>query len=348
MESSIEPFKGLLLGLFFITVGAGINFALLFDQPIAILGLVLLLVFLKGGVLFFLTVIFKLRRRQRWLFTLSLAQAGEFGFVLASFALQQRVISSDLAEMALLVIALSMLMTPLFFILYDYLSKRMLDPTDPTPEDDVDEHEEIIIAGIGRFGQVVNRLVQSSGFNTTVLDHDLATIQLMRKFGFKSFFGDPTRPEMLHAAGFDTAKVLVVAVDDKAAATQLVKYARATRPDITIIARARDRLHVYELYQAGADKIVREMFDSSLRAGRYVLESMGLSDYEAEEIEHAFFTHDRAALAELAELWDPNIPISQNEAYVTRSRELNKDLEASLVAQLGNGRAKPAPSSSES
>ncbi|MGC8201949.1 monovalent cation:proton antiporter-2 (CPA2) family protein [Aliiroseovarius sp. PTFE2010] len=340
LESDIEPFKGLLLGLFFITVGAGINFGLLFDRPANIIALVVSLVLLKGILLFLIATIFGLRRRQRMLFTLSLAQAGEFGFVLVSFALQLNVLTQQLGETVLLVVALSMLFTPLLFILYDYLSKKMNDTGPDIPHDEVDDPQQVIIAGIGRFGQVVNRLVQSSGFQTTVLDSDLATIQLMRKFGFKGFFGDPTRPEMLHAAGLDDAKVLVVALDDRAAANKLVKYARSKRPDITIISRAHDRLHVYELYQAGADKIVREMFDSSLRAGRYVLESMGLSDFEASELEFAFFRHDRASLRELAELWDPAVPVSENTAYLERSKVLDKELETALVQQLDQAREK--------
>jgi len=340
LESDIEPFKGLLLGLFFITVGAGINFGLLFDRPANIIALVVSLVLLKGILLFLIATIFGLRRRQRMLFTLSLAQAGEFGFVLVSFALQLNVLTQQLGETVLLVVALSMLFTPLLFIFYDYLSKKMNDTGPDIPHDEVDDPQQVIIAGIGRFGQVVNRLVQSSGFQTTVLDSDLATIQLMRKFGFKGFFGDPTRPEMLHAAGLDDAKVLVVALDDRAAANKLVKYARSKRPDITIISRAHDRLHVYELYQAGADKIVREMFDSSLRAGRYVLESMGLSDFEASELEFAFFRHDRASLRELAELWDPAVPVSENTAYLERSKVLDKELETALVQQLDQAREK--------
>lgn len=340
LESDIQPFKGLLLGLFFITVGAGINFGLLIAEPILVIGLVLMLALIKGSVLYVLTFVFKLRNRQRWLFTLSLAQAGEFGFVLVSFALQQSVLNNRMGELVLLVVALSMLLTPLFFIAYDRLSKRMEENSagDSTPHDEIDDQQEIIIAGIGRFGQVVNRLVQSSGFGTTVLDHDLPTIQLMRKFGFKGFFGDPTRPEMLKAAGLETAKVLVVALDNRAATNKLVAYARSKRPDLIIVARASDRLHVYELYKAGADKIVREMFDSSLRAGRYVLEGMGLSDFESSELEHAFFRHDRAALRELAELWSPDIPVAENTAYVERAKTLDKELETSLVSQLDQAR----------
>ncbi|MGB5560617.1 MAG: cation:proton antiporter [Paracoccaceae bacterium] len=334
LESDLEPFKGLLLGLFFITVGAGINFQVIFDQPLTIFGLTLTIMLLKGVVLFALGLIFRLRSRNLWLFTLGLAQAGEFGFVLVSFSVQQDVLPFRMGEILLVTIALSMLLTPLFFILYEHLSKRMTEAGDITPDDEISEQGPVIIAGIGRFGQVVNRLVQMSGFPTTVVDHDLKTIQLMRKFGFKGYFGDPTRPELLHAAGLDEAKVLVVALDDRDATIKLVSYARKTRPDLHIVARAFDRLHVFQLYAAGANDIVREMFDSSLRAGRYVLENMGLSEYEAASAEETFFHMDRSALRELARLWDPKMPISENQAYLTKARELDKELETALLAQL--------------
>ncbi|WP_224824428.1 cation:proton antiporter [Cognatishimia sp. MH4019] len=333
LEADIEPFKGLLLGLFFITVGAGINFSVLFGAFFTIVGLTLGMMLVKGLILYGLSLIFKLKGRDQWLFTLGLAQAGEFGFVLISFSLQQNVLSPGMGEMLLLIVALSMLITPLLFIAYDQLSKRMTEEVDTTP-DAIDTQGEIIIAGIGRFGQVVNRMVQMSGLNTIVLDSDLATVELMRKFGFRGFFGDPTRPELLHAAGLKTAKVLVVAMDDRDACTRIVTIARRERPDLHIVARARDRVHVYELYRAGADDIVREMFDSSLRAGRYVLENMGLTEFEASENEKAFYKLDRAAMLELASLWKPGVDVTDNPEYVARAQELNKDLETALVHQL--------------
>jgi CPA2 family monovalent cation:H+ antiporter-2 len=292
----------------------------------------------KGLVLYALAVAFRITGRDRWLFTLGLAQAGEFGFVLISFGLQQRVVGAELSQILLLVVALSMLLTPLAFIAYDQLSRRIHDGgegrdarLDP---DHIDAEGPVIIAGIGRFGQVVNRMVQMAGIRTVVLDHDLATIELMRRFGFKGFFGDPTRPELLHAAGLKDARVLVVALDDKFAAVRLVEYARAERPDLHIVARAHDRVHVYELYRAGADDIVREMFDASLRAGRYVLENMEFSAFEASEMERAFYRHDRRTLRELAELWQPGVPVTENAAYVERARELNTELETALVRAL--------------
>ena len=332
LESDLEPFKGLLLGLFFITVGAGINFDLFFADPLYILALTAGVMLIKGVILYGLGRMFRLKGKDQWLFTLGLAQAGEFGFVLVSFSSQQGVLSDGLAGRLLLVIALSMLITPLLFIIYDLLSRRMGETDDPE-HDEVDEKGTVIIAGIGRFGQIVNRLVQSAGFSTVVIDSNLQTVQMMRKFGFRGFFGDPTRPDLLSAAGLEEAKVLVVAIDDKASATKLVAYARKARPDLHIVARARDRVHVYELYAAGANDIVREMFDSSLRAGRYALENLGLTEFEAAEAEQTFYQHDRKAMRELADLWQPGVPVADLPDYVARSRALNNDLETALATR---------------
>ena len=332
LESDLQPFKGLLLGLFFITVGAGIDFNLLFAGPVLIISIALGAMIIKGLILYGLALLFRLKGKDRWLFTLGLAQAGEFGFVLVSFSLQQGVLTDALGGQLLLVIALSMLITPLLFILYELLSRRV-HVVEDEEHDEVDEQGTVIIAGIGRFGQIVNRLVRSAGFDTVVVDSNLATVQMMRKFGFRGFFGDPTRPDLLNAAGLEDAKVLVVAIDDKPASVKLVRYARKTRPDLHIIARARDRVHVHELYDAGADDIVREVFDSSLRAGRYALENLGLSEFEAAEAEQAFYQHDRMALRELAELWKPGVPVSELPEYVERARKLNSALEMELSAR---------------
>ena len=333
LETDLEPFKGLLLGLFFITVGAGINFVLLFEDATAIISMALLVIIVKGLILFALAKAFRLRGRDQWLFALGLAQAGEFGFVLVSFSVKQSVIPLAIAETLLLVVALTMLIQPLLFVLYDYVSKRDSAAEEQHPDDEIDEQGPVIIAGIGRFGQIVNRLVQASGFKTVVLDNNMETISVMRRFGFKGFLGDPTRPDILRAAGLQKASVLVVALDDQEAALKLVAYARKERPDLHIISRAYARTHVYKLYQAGADDIVREVFDSALRAGRYVLENMGLTDYEAAEMERLFYDHDRETVQQLAELWDPMVPPSQNKAYVERTKELHRELEAALVRQ---------------
>ena len=334
LETDIEPFKGLLLGLFFITVGAGINFAVLWRAPLLLLFLTACLIVAKFVVLWALALIFRIKGRDRWLFSLGLAQAGEFGFVLVAFSTQQGVLPSGLSERILLVVALSMLVTPALFIAYEYLSRRLKESGEEHEADEIDEEGPVIIAGVGRFGQIVNRLVSSSGFKTVVLDNDMDTITLMRRFGVKGFFGDPTRPDLLKSAGIDDARVLVVALDDPEAAVTLVRQARKARPDLHIVARARDRTHVFRLYNAGANDIVREMFDSSLRAGRYVLENMGMSDWEANQAETTFYAHDRHAIRELAEVWKDGIPAHRNEEYVKRAKELQKELETALLEAL--------------
>ncbi|MES2667015.1 MAG: cation:proton antiporter [Pseudomonadota bacterium] len=340
IEADIKPFKGLLLGLFFMTVGIGVNFSVLASAPLTIIGLTLALIGLKCAVLFVVALGFGIRGRDRWLFTLGLAQAGEFGFLIVSFARGEGILPEAMGQIVLLVISLSMLLTPLLFILYDRLAARAAARA-PTPQaDEITEKGRVIIAGIGRFGQVVNRLARTSGVPTVVLDADMGTIETMRRFGVKGFFGDPARPELLAAAGLAEAEVLVVAVDDRDTATRIVKHARHERPDIHIVARARDRVHVYELYQAGANDIVRETFDASIRAGRYVLENMGFTEYEAAKLSQTYFKVDRGAMRDLAELWVPGQPVHLNEAYINRAKQLDRDLETALIEELDEARPK--------
>ncbi|MCA8867737.1 MAG: monovalent cation:proton antiporter-2 (CPA2) family protein [Rhodobacteraceae bacterium] len=333
LESDIEPFKGLLLGLFFITVGAGIDFDILFGDFIRILSLTLAVMLIKALVLLTLARIFKLKGRDQWLFTLGLAQAGEFGFVLLAFSVQTNVLPLELSKSLLLVVALSMLLTPALFILYDWVSKRAKEtvPAHPgQPADEIDETAPIIIAGVGRFGQTINRMISMNGLKTTVLDHNIDTILAQRKFGMKGFYGDPTRPELMQAAGLMKAEILVVAVDDQDAAVKLTKHARRVRPDIHIIARAYDRAHVYRLYQAGASQIVRETFDSSIRAGKYALMKSGIPAYDVETAASDFYDLDRQLLKEMSSLWDPNVPITENKAFMERARELNSQFITAL------------------
>lgn len=334
IEADIKPFKGLLLGLFFMTVGIGIDTRTLFSEPVTILGLTLGLIAVKAAVLLILALVFQLRGHDRWLFALGLAQAGEFGFVLVSFARQQGILSLHQGQIGLLVISLSMLLTPALFIAYEQLARRLRARTPVQAPDEIDEKGRVIIAGIGRFGQVVNRLVRMSGLSTVVLDSDMATIETMRRFGVKGFFGDPANPALLESAGLAEAAILVVAVDDRDNATRIVHYARSQRPDLHIVARARDRVHVYELFQAGANDIVRETFDSSIRAGRYVLENMGFTEYEAAKLSQTYFKVDRAAMRDLASLWVPGQPVHLNDAYVERAKQLDRDLETALIDEL--------------
>ena len=334
LEADLQPFKGLLMGLFFMTVGVGIKFSVLVADPVQVLAMVLGLIALKSLVLVIIAVIFRMRPRDAALFALGMAQGGEFGFLIISIGLSQGALPATDGQMAQLVISLSMLLTPVLFLVYDALSRRFASRQTERPADEITQKGAVIIAGVGRFGQVVNRLVRNSGVPTVVLDSDMSMIDTLRRFGVKGYYGDPSRPELLEAAGLAEAQVMVVAVDEPAKAVQIVRFVRAKRPDIHIVARAFDRVHVYELYQAGANDIVRETFDSSVRAGRYVLENMGFSEYEAASVSKAFFRLDRAAMRDLAELWVPGKPVDRNPAYIERAKKLDSDLETALIKEI--------------
>jgi CPA2 family monovalent cation:H+ antiporter-2 len=348
IEADLKPFKGLLLGLFFMTVGVGIDVEVLAAAPGTVVAMTLGTLVVKAGVLAAVGLAFGLRGRDLWLFALGLAQAGEFGFLIVSFARAEGVLPAETGQIVLLVISLSMLLTPLMFLGYEALARRLAPRGPVHAPDAIDTHGRVIVAGIGRFGQVVNRLVRSAGVPTVVLDSDMTTIETMRKFGVKGFFGDPSRPELLEAAGLASAEVIVVAVDDRENALRIVAHARRVRPDIRIVARARDRVHVYELYQAGADDIIRETFDSAVRAGRYVLENTGFTDYEAAKLSQTYWRMDRAAMRDLAALWTPGQPVHLNEGYVARARQLDSDLETALIDTLYEVRPlAPAPAEEE-
>ena len=337
IESDIEPFKGLLLGLFFITVGAGIDFAVLGEQLALVLGLTLGTMALKAGVLYAIAVTFGITGSDRWLFALGLAQAGEFGFVLISFCLQNDVLPAGIADVLLLVVALSMLLTPLLFILFERVIVPRMTAGQVRENDAIDEVGTTIIAGHGRFGQVVNRLLISNGYTTTLLEHKAELIEGQRKFGTKVFYGDATRPDLLEAAGLREAKLLVVAIDDEAEGLKLIEHARRERPDIHIIARAFDRRSVYRMYQGGTDDIVREVFDGSVRAGRYALEALGMHAYEAEKAATVLVERDNDGLRRLAPLYRDDVSIFENEAYIDLAKQIRDELER---AMRGAGRAR--------
>jgi CPA2 family monovalent cation:H+ antiporter-2 len=334
LEAELKPFKSLLLGLFFITVGMGVNFAILLREPLLVLGLTLGLIAIKIVVLLALSFVFKIKGRDRWLFAFALAQGGEFGFLLVSFARSSGAMGVGAGQMSLLVVSLSMLLAPLMFLAYERAAARFEAARAHSAPDEIDEPGKIIIAGVGRFGQVVHRLVRSTGKSAVVLDNDPEIIERLRRFGVKGYFGDPSRPELLLSAGLMTAEVLVVAVNEKAVATSIVRYARTMRPDLHIVARARDRVHVYELFQAGANDTVRETFDSAVRAGRYVLENTGYSEYEASKLSQTFWRLDRQAMRGLAEVWVPGQPVDKNLAYIKRLQELEKELEAAIMGEI--------------
>lgn len=322
LESDIDPFKGLLLGLFFITVGASINFSLLGENFLLILGLTIGLMLLKALVLLMLSFIFKVDGGHRWLFSLSLAQAGEFGFVLLSFTVANQVIPESVADKLLLCVALSMLLTPLLFVAYDRFIAPKFIESDAREPDTIDEKGKVIIAGIGRFGSVINRIMKSAGYNTVVVDHNAASLETFRKFGIHAYYGDATRPDLLHAAGIEEADLLIVAIDDEEQITSIVHYVRHNYPNIHIVARAISRHHVYSLFAAGANDIVRDTFDSATRAGRSALEALGVHSYEAEKLIKGFIEFDQYALREVASVYDENIPAGENQAYIDKVKEI--------------------------
>ncbi|MHA3977643.1 monovalent cation:proton antiporter-2 (CPA2) family protein [Halovulum sp. GXIMD14794] len=330
LEADIEPFKGLLLGLFFITVGALINFDAFAQDAFLIVSLTLLVMALKAGVLFSLAKLFRIRGSAGWLFTLSLAQAGEFGFVLVSFTTQNGVIPRETGQLLNMIVTLSMLLTPVLFIAYDKLIASRVD-VDRPDDDEIDETGPVIIAGLGRFGQIVNRMLLANGHKTVVLDYHNDLISGLRKFGVRAFFGDPSRPDLLLAAGIRDARVIVIAVDDPEAAVKMVDYVTREHPHVHVVARAYDREHVYRLYAAGARDIVRETFDASVRAGRYAMLAMGHHPFEAERAARLYVKQDRADLADLARLWDPDLTLWENEAYADKAREINQRLNESMM-----------------
>lgn len=324
LESDIEPFKGLLLGLFFISVGAGIDFALLFGDPAVIFGLTAAVMLAKFLVLAILGKIFKLSGGNYWLFALSLAQAGEFGFVLLGFAQSSAIIPSDIGGMLSLVVALSMLLTPALFILYEKGVAPRLSSGETREADAIEEKGSVVIAGLGRFGQVVNRLLSTNGYHAVVLDHDSDLIDMVRRAGHKSYYGDATRPDLLHAAGMEEATLFVAALDDRERQIQVVEHVRHHYPNCKIVARAFDRHHLYELQNAGAHKVVREMFESSLTAGRSSLEMLGMHPFKAERKARAFRRHDFKVLASMKASWDE---AGADHNYLNQARRHAENLE---------------------
>ncbi|MDA8585128.1 cation:proton antiporter [Rhodobacteraceae bacterium] len=334
LESDIDPFRGLLLGVFFITVGAGINFALLWDSLAITLGLTIGLIVLKGAVLFLLGTIYGLRGTDRWLLSLSLAQAGEFGFVLLTFTVANSVLPQGIADQLLLVIALSMLLTPALFVLYDRVIAPKYVKDEAREEDTIEEPGEVIIAGYGRIGTVVDRLLLAAGYKTTVIDYDSNQIDSLRKFGARVYYGDATRPDLLISAGIERAKVLIIAIDGTDKITQLAEYATKTYPNLHVIAAARNRHHVYELWGVGCRDIIRETYDSSLRIGRSALEAMGIPEDKSEGLVDAFNDMDRRSMLEVAHLYDPAIPPTENKAYMARVKEIRGPWQDELSQKM--------------
>lgn len=336
LESNIEPFKGLLLGLFFITVGAGINFQILSDNLAVILGITFGLMILKALVLFSLSYIFKITSSDRWLFALSLAQAGEFGFVLLSFTQQQNVLPTELVQLLSLPVALSMFLTPGLFILFEKVILPKFSVSENEREaDNIEEMGAVIIAGVGRFGQIVNRLLVSNNIPTTALDYQTSQVDMMRSINIKSYFGDATLPDLLHTAGAHDASMIVIAIDQKEAAIELTHYMKLTYPHIKVLARAFDRGHSYQLQKAGADFVISETYHSALELGREALFQLGMHPFQAEQQKHVFLETESTHKDELFSIWKQ---ASEEGGFAEDYKTLFMQLEKTLSEEMGKDR----------
>ncbi|MEH1918264.1 glutathione-regulated potassium-efflux system protein KefC [Nostoc sp.] len=326
LETNIEPFKGLLLGLFFISVGASINFNLLIQQPFLILGLVIGLAIIKFAVLFGLGWLFKLEASQNLLFAFALAQGGEFAFVLFSFATQNNVLTTAVEGIIVAVVALSMVLTPLIMLINEKFVQSRFVTTAVEPEADSihDNENPVIIAGFGRFGQIVGRLLIANGFKATVLDHNPTQIDMLRRFGFKVHYGDASRIDLLHTAGARQAKLFVLAIDDRQKSLETVDRVRKYFPHLKILARAIDRNHAYELLRRRVEVVERETFGSAIEMGVETLKLLGFRSYKARRAANIFKSHDQQALQEMA-----NID-RDDTILVARSRQLAQQLEQLL------------------
>ena len=334
LESDIVPFRGLLLGLFFITVGASIDFNLLSQNPLMVLALVFGLIALKSVVLLLLGLLFRIRGSQRWLLALSLAQAGEFGFVLLSFTVTNGILPKAIADQMLLIVALSMLVTPLLFVVFERIISPIYARSQELPADEIDQQNSIIIAGRGRMGGVVDRMLKVAGYQATVIDYSSRHLDILRRFGLQAYFGDATRPDLLHSAGIEQARLLIVTIDDKEQITKLVDYALRNYPKLHVIARAIDRHHVYQLWAHGCRDIIRETYDSSLRIGRSAFEALGISREVAEKMKDEFDKTNRRVMVEVADVYDVNVPFYENEAFIAKVRQTTDTWEAELQERL--------------
>ena len=298
LEADIEPFKGLLLGLFFIAVGMSIDFGVLMRSPWLMAGILLGFLALKALVIYTLAKVAGVPYQERPVFTLLLAQGGEFAFVVFQAAAGAQVFSAETASLLIGAVALSMLISPLLLVLVDraLLRRYAQLKTAAPPAQEISEPQEapVIIAGFGRYGQIVARVMLAQGIPTTVLDHSVEILEIARAFGYRVFYGDATRLDLLRIAGAEHARVLVVAVDDPEQSLKIVTLARKHFPQLQLVARARDLTHWNALRDLGVTLVQRELFESSLESARTVLELMGQSPTRAQEMTRRFREHNIA------------------------------------------------------
>ncbi|PSU99349.1 glutathione-regulated potassium-efflux system protein KefB [Photobacterium leiognathi subsp. mandapamensis] len=323
LEIAIEPFKGLLLGLFFISVGMAVNLGLLWQYPLQILAAVLALVAVKGGVLYLLARIFGVREKSRSQMAAILSQGGEFAFVLFTAARTDGLLDGQLLAFLLVVVSLSMMTTPLVLTLQNrwYVRGFQAD-VEPEPETDVvDRSPQVIITGFGRFGQVIGRLLFSNKIKVTILERDPSQIQFLRKFGYKVFYGDATQLDLLRSAGADKAEAIIICTDAPTEVMEVVALCQQHFPHLKILARARSRVEAHQLLSQGVECFSRETFAGALDLGRQALISLGMHPYKAKRAEAHFRKIDTQALRDL-------LPQHSEEVNLaSRQKEARKELE---------------------
>ncbi|WP_305403085.1 glutathione-regulated potassium-efflux system protein KefB [Photobacterium leiognathi] len=323
LEIAIEPFKGLLLGLFFISVGMAVNLGLLWQYPLQILAAVLALVAVKGGVLYLLARIFGVREKSRSQMAAILSQGGEFAFVLFTAARTEGLLDGQLLAFLLVVVSLSMMTTPLVLTLQNrwYVRGFQAD-VEPEPETDVvDRSPQVIITGFGRFGQVIGRLLFSNKIKVTILERDPSQIQFLRKFGYKVFYGDATQLDLLRSAGADKAEAIIICTDAPTEVMEVVALCQQHFPHLKILARARSRVEAHQLLSQGVECFSRETFAGALDLGRQALISLGMHPYKAKRAEAHFRKIDTQALRDL-------LPQHSEEVNLaSRQKEARKELE---------------------
>ena len=335
LEANIEPFKGLLLGLFFISVGSSIDFSLLFAEPGKIIGLLLLLTLLKLGVLLLLGKFARMHPSHRWTFALALAQGSEFAFVLLALVQQGQLFPNKTLSLLTLVVALSMALTPVLLIINQrYIQRRYEDREEPPEADKIESQDNpVIIVGFGRFGQVVGRLLHAHGIATTVLDNDVGHIDVLRKFGYKVFYGDADRLDLLYAAGAHKAKLMVVAVGNPAKSIAVCELAQKHFPNLHLLVRAIDRPHAHQLLQLGVETVYRETVGSAVDLGVNALTVLGFRANQAWRAGQMFKQQDEKLLREQTAF------IDDENMYITKSVQYRHILAEMLQASQDDRRS---------
>jgi monovalent cation:proton antiporter-2 (CPA2) family protein len=329
LESDIEPFKGLLLGIFFMAVGASINFHLVADEKWTVISWVLLLIVIKSAVLLLLGKFLKTSARQNFIFAFSLSQVGEFAFVLLSFSLQQGILPPETVSLMIAVVAISMGLTPIVMLLNEKLIlPRIGTGVKPEREPDViDERNKVIIAGFGHFGSTVGRFLKSNKIEATYLDMDSDRVDILRRMGFKVFYGDASRSELLEFAGAKDASIIIIAIGSPEKRLEVVETVKKHFPHLHMLVRSRNRYDAYEQMNAGLLHIYRETLDTSLRVGVDAMSLLGYRKYTARHLANTFFRYDEQALKRLSAIRD-------QEVYINEIRKSTEELE--LLMQSDN------------